>query len=44
MDGLVSVNELFDYVFEKVRRFTQNKQSPVLYGGIDKNMPVSVVR
>jgi uncharacterized caspase-like protein len=44
MDGLVSVNELFDYVFEQVRWFTQNKQSPVLYGGIDKNMPVSVVR
>jgi hypothetical protein len=44
MDGLVSVSELFDYVFEQVRRFTQNKQSPVLYGEIDKNMPVSVVR
>lgn len=43
-DGFVSVNELFDYVFEKVRWFTQNKQSPVLYGEIDKNMPVSVVR
>ncbi len=43
-DGLVSVNELFDYVFEQVRWFTQNKQSPVLYGEIDKNMPVSVVR
>lgn len=43
-DGLVSVTELFDYVFEQVRWFTQNKQSPVLYGGIDKNMPVSVVR
>jgi hypothetical protein len=43
-DGLVSVNELFNYVFEQVRWFTQNKQSPVLYGGIDKNMPVSVIR
>lgn len=44
MDGLVSVSELFDYVFEQVRRFTQNKQSPVLCGEIDKNMPISVVR
>lgn len=43
-DGFVSVNELFDYVFEQVRWFTENKQSPVLYGDIDKNMPVSAVR
>jgi hypothetical protein len=43
-DGFVSVNELFDYVYEQVRYFTQNKQSPVLLGTFDKNMPVSVVR
>lgn len=43
-DGFVSVNELFNYVYEQVRYFTQNKQSPVLYGTFDKNMPVSVVR
>jgi len=43
-DGLVSVNELFDYVYAQVRNFTQNKQSPVLQGTFDKNMPFSVVR
>jgi hypothetical protein len=43
-DGFVSVNELYQYVYQQVRNFTQNKQTPVLRGTIDEDQPVSVVR
>lgn len=43
-DKMVSVGELFDYIFEKVRDYTGNRQSPVIKGNYDPNMPVSVQR
>ncbi len=43
-DTIVTVSELFDYVFGKVRDYTGGQQTPVLTGDYDKNMPVAVVR
>jgi uncharacterized caspase-like protein len=43
-DGFISVTELFHFVYEKVRRFTKNIQSPVFYGHFDEHLPVSVLR
>ncbi|MCB9283399.1 MAG: caspase family protein [Lewinellaceae bacterium] len=41
---VVTVQELFDYITENVRKYTGNRQSPVIKGDYDPNMPVSVVR
>lgn len=39
---IVSIQELYKFVFEKVRTYTGNQQSPVIQGDYDRNMPVSV--
>lgn len=39
---IISIEELYQFVFEKVRGYTGNQQSPVIQGDYDKNMPVSV--
>ena len=39
---IVSIQELFKFVFEKVRSYTGNQQSPVIQGDYDQDMPVSV--
>lgn len=41
-DQVVTIQELFDYVYQQVRQYTQNKQSPVIQGDYDRKMPVSV--
>ena len=43
-DAIITVQELYDYVYRKVRDYTGNQQSPVLTGNFDKNMPVAIVR
>ncbi len=43
-DKVVTVQELHDFVYEHVRAYTGNRQSPVIKGGYDPNMPVAVVR
>lgn len=43
-DKKVSVQELYDFVFAKVRYYTGNRQSPVMQGDYDPAMPVAVVR
>lgn len=42
-DSIVNVQELFQYVYENVRNYTRNQQSPVLEGDFDPKMPVSSV-
>jgi hypothetical protein len=46
MDGnkLVSVREIYDYVYKNVRSYTSNVQTPTLSGKFDWAMPVAVVR
>ncbi len=41
---IVSIQELFNFVYKNVRAYTGNLQSPVLRGSYDPDMPVSVVR
>lgn len=43
-DSLVSVRELFDYVYREVRVYTGNVQTPTISGNYDEAMPISVVR
>ncbi len=41
---LITVDELYQYVYIKVREYTTGAQTPVLTGKFDKNMPVAVRR
>ena len=41
---VVTISELYTFVQQNVRNYTANKQSPVLNGSYDRNMPLGVVR
>lgn len=41
-DSLVSVQELFRYVASGVKKYTNNRQSPVIKGKYDPKMPVGI--
>lgn len=41
---LVTIQELFDYVYQAVREYTGNVQTPTITGDFDQNMPVSAIR
>lgn len=43
-DKIVSVQELFDFTYHKVRSYTGSRQSPVIKGNFDRQMPISVIR
>jgi hypothetical protein len=43
-DKVVTISELFDYVKNNVQVYTSYKQTPVINGNYDKNMPISVIR
>jgi hypothetical protein len=43
-DKVVTIQELFDFVYVNVRAYTGNRQSPVIKGVYDKNMTVAVRR
>ena len=43
-DKIVSVRELFNFVYKQVRLYTGNVQTPTLTGQFDDNMPVAAVR
>lgn len=43
-DKFVTVEELYDYVYARVRDYTGNRQSPVIKGTYDPKMPVSIIR
>jgi hypothetical protein len=43
-DSIISVQELYEYVFENVRTYTGNRQTPVILGDYDKKMPVAMKR
>ncbi len=43
-DRLITIQELYDFINENVRKYTGNRQSPLLEGKFDPNMTVSVVR
>jgi len=43
-DKIVSVQELYDFIYDNVRTYTGNRQSPVIKGTYDPVMPVAVHR
>lgn len=43
-DNIVSVEELYSFVYENVRNYTGYRQSPVIMGDYDKKMPVAAKR
>lgn len=43
-DQIVTIRELYRYVYSKVREYTANVQTPILTGAFDDNMPVAFQR
>ena len=43
-DRIITIRELYDYVYANVKKFSGNAQTPVIAGNYDNNMPVGVVR
>ncbi len=43
-DGVIRIGELHDYVCRKVRARTKDRQTPVLKGSYDENMPLAYLR
>ncbi len=41
---VVSVQELFDFIYSNVKSYTGNQQSPVIKGDYDENMTIGVIR
>lgn len=41
---VITISELYDYVQKNVRSYSANRQSPVINGTYDRNMPLGVVR
>ena len=43
-DALVSIQELYNYIFFNVRAYTGKRQSPLIQGNYDKNMAIAIRR
>ncbi|TNE64087.1 MAG: peptidase C14 caspase catalytic subunit p20 [Bacteroidetes bacterium] len=43
-DKIVSVQEIYEYIYDNVRAYTGNRQSPVIKGSYNPDMPVAVRR
>lgn len=43
-DKIISIQELYDYIYNNVRAYTGNRQSPIIKGTYDPAMTVGVVR
>lgn len=43
-DRVITIHELYSYIYKEVRRYTSNAQTPILTGDYDMAMPVSVKR
>ena len=43
-NNVISVGELYNYIFDNVKDYTANRQSPVIKGDYDTKMTVGVVR
>jgi uncharacterized caspase-like protein len=43
-DRVISVIELFDYVFYNVRKYTKGAQNPVIAGSYDDTLPIAIVQ
>ncbi|HQW54500.1 MAG TPA: caspase family protein [Saprospiraceae bacterium] len=43
-DKIITIKELYDFVYKNVRQYSGETQTPVIAGNYDDNMPVGVVR
>jgi len=43
-DKIISVQEIYHFIYDNVRAYTGNRQSPVIKGSYDPAMPVAVMR
>lgn len=43
-DNIITVNEIYEYVYANVRNFTNNRQTPVIRGNFDEKMPLGSVQ
>jgi hypothetical protein len=43
-NNIVTIREVFDYVYKNVRVYTSNAQTPTISGNYDAAMPISVIR
>ena len=43
-DNVVTLKELYDFIYENVKEFTGDKQTPVLKGNYESNVPVAILR
>jgi uncharacterized caspase-like protein len=43
-NGIISIEELYDFIYENVRAYTGNRQSPLIKGTYDPRMPVAIIR
>jgi len=43
-DKIVTIQELYNYTESNVRSYTGNRQTPVIKGRYDRNMPAAVIR
>ncbi len=43
-DKIVNIQELYNYTYKQVRKYTASVQTPVLTGTFDPGMPVAIVR
>lgn len=43
-DNIITVTELYNFVHRQVKSFTNNLQTPSLYGNFNPNMPINKVR
>ena len=42
-DNIITISELFDFVYRNVKEYTGKRQTPVIEGDYDPNMPVSAI-
>ena len=43
-DDLINISELFKYTKMNVHKFTEGKQTPIIFGKIDGQMPLSAIK
>ena len=44
VDRIVTLGELYKYVYAHVRSYTKQSQTPIIAGAFDENMPVGMIR
>ena len=43
-NSIVTIDELYSFIYKKVKDYTGDAQTPVLAGSFDKTMPIAMIR